>query len=175
MPSNQGVESAAEEQASVRDTSRTGWILVGVQALLLVMLLALPWRRSLGESWPPNLLEVPGFILMVLGLTITMIAMLGLGSALTATPVPSTTSTLRTGGIYGVVRHPIYVGILIAAFGFTLAVGSLWQVLLLVVLTAFLGAKALWEDNLLADHYGVPWFDYADHVGGFLPRLRSRR
>jgi len=152
---------------------RIGWALVGVQVLLILLFVLLPKRRGLLS--PPDLLDVLGIMLMVGGLAVLLIAFLGLGSALTATPVPEESAALRTGGIYSVVRHPIYVGLLIAALGFTLAVGSLWQVTLLVAMTVFFYAKAFWEDRLLAERHGVAWFDYADHVGGFIPRIRGPR
>lgn len=152
---------------------RIGWVLVGVQVLLIILFLLLPKRRGL--LVPPDLLDVIGVLLMIAGLAVLLIALLSLGSALTATPVPQEGAALRTGGIYAVVRHPIYVGILIAALGFTLAIGSLWQVLLLFVMAVFFYGKAFWEDRLLAERHGVAWFDYADHVSGFIPRIRGQR
>ena len=152
---------------------RIGWALVIAQVLLLILFVVLPKRRSLFA--PPDLLDVLGIILMIAGLAVLLIALLSLGSALTPTPVPQEGAALRTGGIYSVVRHPVYVGILLAALGFTLAVGSLWQVILLVALAVFFYAKAFWEDRLLAERHGVAWFDYADHVSGFIPRIRGSR
>lgn len=154
-------------------TSRIGWGLVVVQFALLAALVFLPKRRGL--ELPPDLFDVLGVALMILGLALVLIAFLGMGSALTATPVPLETAALRTSGIYSVVRHPIYVGLLLAALGFTVAVGSLWQVVVLVLLAVFFAGKATWEDRLLAEKHGVAWFDYADHVGGFWPRFRSDR
>lgn len=150
-----------------------GWALVAVQAVLLVLFITLPKRRSLFA--PPDLLDALGIVFMILGLAIVIIAFFGLGGALTATPVPQQSAALRTQGIYAVVRHPIYSGLLLAALGFTIAIGSLWQVALLVVLVVFFYGKAFWEDRLLAERHGVAWYDYADHVGGFWPRLRGNR
>ena len=152
---------------------RTGWMLVAIQAVLLIAFLLLPKRRGLFV--PPDVLDILGILLMVAGLALVLIAVLSLGAALTPTPVPQESAALRTSGVYGVVRHPVYVGILIAALGFTLAVGSIWQVILWVVLAAFLYGKAFWEDRLLAERHGVSWFDYADHVGGFVPRFWGSR
>lgn len=152
---------------------RIGWLLVGAQILLIILFLVLPKRRGL--LLPPDLLDVIGIVLMISGLAVLLIALLSLGSALTPTPVPQEGAALRTGGIYSVVRHPIYDGILIAALGFTLAIGSIWQVLLLIVMAVFFYGKAFWEDRLLAERHGVAWFDYADHVGGFIPRIRGPR
>ena len=168
-----GESAPHDPEAALRERARTGWILVGVQAVLLVALIFLPRRSSL--TWPLDVLEVFGIILMIAGLALLLIALLSLGRALTPTPVPVDGAQLRTAGIYAVVRHPVYVGVLLAALGFTLAVGSIWQVLVWFLLLGFFLGKAFWEDRLLAERHGVAWYDYADHVGGFFPRLWGSR
>ena len=150
-----------------------GWVLVGVQALLLILLVLLPKRRSLFA--PPDFLDVLGIILMVGGLALVIVSLVSLGAALTPTPVPQESAALRTKGVYSLVRHPVYSGILVAALGFTLAVGSIWQVIMWVALAVFFYAKAFWEDRLLAEKHGVAWFDYADHVSSFIPRFWGSR
>lgn len=164
---------ADEERAAVDRVRLIGWVLVGVQALLLILFVLLPKRRGLFA--PPDFLDVLGIILMVGGLALVIVSLVSLGAALTPTPVPQESAALRTKGIYSVVRHPVYSGILVAALGFTLAVGSIWQVLLWVVLAVFFYAKAFWEDRLLAEKHGVAWFDYADHVSSFIPRFWGSR
>ena len=171
------VTPGADEERSAADPAerqrRIGWALVVIQVMLLVVFLVLPKRRSLFA--PPDLLDALGIILMIGGLALVIIALVGLGAALTPSPVPQGSAALRTHGIYSVVRHPVYSGILVAALGFTLAVGSLWQVLMWVVLAVFFYAKAFWEDRLLAEKHGVAWFDYADHVSSFIPRFWGSR
>lgn len=167
------VTQGADEDKAADRTRLIGWALVGVQALLLILFLALPKRRSLFA--PLDFVDVLGILLMIAGLALTLIALVSLGAALTPTPVPQESAALRTGGIYSVVRHPVYAGILVAALGFTLAVGSIWQVVLWVALATFFYAKAFWEDRLLVEKHGVAWFDYADHVGGFIPRFWGSR
>lgn len=162
-----------DADTALRDRARTGWILVGIQAVLLVALIFLPRRSSL--MWPLDVLEFLGIVLMIAGLALLLISLLTLGRALTPTPVPVDGAVLRTSGIYGLVRHPIYVGVLVAGLGFTLAVGSIWQVLAWFCLLGFFLGKAFWEDRLLAERHGVAWYDYADHVGGFFPRLWAHR
>lgn len=164
---------ADEERAAADRTRLIGWVLVGVQALLLVLFVLLPKRRSLFA--PPDFLDVLGILLMIAGLAVVIVSLVSLGAALTPTPVPQESAALRTNGIYALVRHPVYSGILVAALGFTLAVGSIWQVVLWLALAAFFYAKAFWEDRLLADKHGVAWFDYADHVSSFIPRFWGSR
>ena len=163
---------ADEERAAADRVRLIGWVLVGAQALLLILFVLLPKRRSLFA--PPDFLDVLGIILMVGGIALVIISLVSLGAALTPTPVPQESAALRTKGIYSVVRHPVYSGILVAALGFTLAVGSIWQVVMWVALAVFFYAKAFWEDRLLAEKHGVAWFDYADHVSSFIPRFWVR-
>jgi len=164
---------ADEERAAADRVRLIGWVLVGAQALLLILFVLLPKRRSLFA--PPDFLDVLGIILMVGGIALVIISLVSLGAALTPTPVPQESAALRTKGIYSVVRHPVYSGILVAALGFTLAVGSIWQVVMWVALAVFFYAKAFWEDRLLAEKHGVAWFDYADHVSSFIPRFWGSR
>lgn len=176
MERNPASDQASDESVSDgSDIARLGWILVAVQVALLLAFILAPKRQSISDMWPPNVAELLGGILLGVGIAIMAVAFVGLGSALTATPVPQNGSALRTGGAYGVVRHPIYDGLLVACLGFLIAIGSWWQVAIYVVLIVFFLFKANWEDNLLADRHGVKWYDYADHVGGFVPRLRSSR
>ena len=170
-PSDPAAPDDADRET--RDRARTGWILVGVQVVLLIALVFLPRRSSL--AWPLDVLEFLGILLMIAGLGLLLISLLSLGRALTPTPVPVTGAGLRTSGIYGIVRHPIYVGVLVAGLGFTLAVGSVWQVIAWFCLLGFFLGKAFWEDRLLAERHGVAWYDYADYVGGFFPRLWANR
>jgi len=164
---------ADEERAAADRVRLIGWVLVGAQALLLILFVLLPKRRRLFA--PPDFLDVLGIILMVGGIALVIISLVSLGAALTPTPVPQESAALRTKGIYSVVRHPVYSGILVAALGFTLAVGSIWQVVMWVALAVFFYAKAFWEDRLLAEKHGVAWFDYADHVSSFIPRFWGSR
>lgn len=154
----------------VRDRVATiGWMLVSLQFLLLIALLVVPWRRSLGDLWPPDFTAVIGVAFIIGGLVVSGLAFVRLGSALTPTPVPVSGMTLRTNGIYAWVRHPIYSGMLLAGLGFTIAVGSVWQVFVWVLLVVFFVGKSMWEDLLLSEVHGVTWYEYADRTGGLIP------
>lgn len=151
-----------------------GWLLVGVQFVLFGLLVVLPWRiggtdLSVTDPW-----LWLGAIVILAGVAVALAGLLRLGSALSANPVPLPAAGLRTDGVYGVVRHPIYSGILLAALGFTVAVGSWWQVLVTVVLALFFTAKSRWEDAMLADEYGEQWQAWAQRTGAIVPRLRAR-
>jgi len=74
-----------------------------------------------------------------------------LGNSFSIFPKPVAEHGLRTNGIYGLVRHPMYAGLIGAGFGLGLATGNpvLWgpTVLLLV----FFDFKARYEETMLAE------------------------
>ncbi|MDP1788730.1 MAG: NnrU family protein, partial [Rhodoglobus sp.] len=87
------------------------YALVAVQFLLLGALVLVPrgtlWQLTAGTALVAGVLVLAGLVLVVLAGT-------GLGRALTASPVPRENAELVTGGVYAVIRHPIYTGLLVA-------------------------------------------------------------
>ena len=88
----------------------TGWTFVGVQALLLVGLLVIPWPTHVTN---PGWLDVAASVCFWAGVALAIAAGFVLGRSLTATPVPLEHATLRTSGPYRWVRHPIYTGVVL--------------------------------------------------------------
>lgn len=79
---------------------------------------------------------------------------------------------LVTGGPYGVVRNPIYLGM----FGLMFATGlalSHWGALLGAVVLFLIGnrIRIRAEENLLREAFGSQFDDYARRVPAFLPRI----
>jgi protein-S-isoprenylcysteine O-methyltransferase Ste14 len=68
--------------------------------------------------------------------------------------------TLVTGGIYSVIRHPSYLGLLINALGWALAFRSGVGVLLVVALIPFLLARIRSEEALLKSEFGDEYEAY---------------
>jgi protein-S-isoprenylcysteine O-methyltransferase Ste14 len=141
------------------------------QLALIVVLVLLRGR----DDWPvPDALTVASAIAVVLGLVIMIIGGTTLGRGLTATPLPNAHAQLRTGGLYRFVRHPIYSGVLLAAAGITAASGSVFRVLVFVLLAVLLSVKTRWEETRLAarfEGYGA----YAARTPRFVPFLPRQR
>lgn len=144
----------------------TGWLFVAAQAVLLVVLVALPG----GSAWPtPAPVRVLGIVLVAAGLALMGAAALRLGPALTPTPVPSARGELTTGGLYDLVRHPIYSGVLTAVVGIVARSGSLVTLAVGVATVAFFSLKARWEEARLAERY-PDYPAYAARTPRFIPR-----
>ena len=128
------------------------------------------------QDWPvPAALTAVCSVGTVVGLAVMVIAATGLGRGLTATPLPNAHATLRTGGLYRFVRHPIYSGLLLMMASITLASGSGFRLLTLGVLVVLLTVKARWEEARLAQRF-EGYADYAARTPRFIPvRLRQGR
>ncbi len=151
--------------------STIGWIFVLVQAVLLTALILLPS----GTAWSGSgAVRGAGFAAIVAGLVLIGVASLRLGSALTPTPVPTSSGQLQTGGLYRFVRHPIYSGVLLIVVGLTIRSASFVTLAVSIVTVIFFDRKANWEEQQLRNRY--PGYDaYATRTPRFVPGFTPRR
>jgi protein-S-isoprenylcysteine O-methyltransferase Ste14 len=146
----------------------TAWSLVAVQVMLLAGLVWFPGDRV----W-----AVPGWLVAMAGVMIAAGALLALagavrlGPGLTASPLPSAAARLRTTGVYGCVRHPIYTGLLLGGAGLILLGGRLTRVWVWLTLLALLWSKTRWEERRLAARF-PGYRDYATRTPRLIPDPR---
>src|SRR5215468_3563353 len=79
--------------------------------------------------------------------------------------------TLITNGIYGVVRHPSYLGLLINSLGWSLAFRSAVGVLLTLLLIPPLLARIHAEENLLHSEFGDEYKAYRSQTWRLIPGI----
>jgi protein-S-isoprenylcysteine O-methyltransferase Ste14 len=72
-------------------------------------------------------------------------------------------------GVYGRVRHPMYLGILLIFFGFTLATLSILSLIVWVVFFVFLDRMASYEEKDLVKLLGQQYIDYQRRVHKWIP------
>ena len=77
---------------------------------------------------------------------------------------------LVTHGPFAFVRHPMYLGLLVAALG-GLLIYRMWTLVFLVVNFLCLFFRARREEQILAIEFGEKWEAYCQRVPGWLPRL----
>lgn len=148
-----------------------GALLVLGQFVLLIAIIVLPH----GVSWPVSeALGTVAVLVLMAGLAITLFGVVSLGSSLTATPVPKDGAVLRTTGMYAIVRHPIYLGLILIGVGLTLPAGSVLTVLACSLLIALLSYKARFEERLLIAKF-PRYQDYASRVGRIIPFVGKLR
>lgn len=78
-------------------------------------------------------------------------------------------------GPYGLVRHPIYSGLLLAILGTAIAVGRLRDVLAFVLLAVAVWRKAGLEEGYMMQIFPDSYARYRSEVPGLFPSILPRR
>ena len=71
-------------------------------------------------------------------------------------------------GPYGFVRHPMYLGVLLVAFG-ALLIFRTWAMVIYAPTALVVFVRARREENLLAAEFGEQWQSYKDRVPPWIP------
>ena len=79
--------------------------------------------------------------------------------------------TLVTSGVYGVIRHPSYLGLLVNSLGWGLAFRSGVGVLLTALIIPPLLARIRAEERLLRTQFGAEYDAYCARTSRLIPRL----
>lgn len=134
--------------AETRSVQRVLIAVIAVAVLATPVVAALDWR--LGWSRAPVAVIVLGDVLVALGLALTFVVLLQNRYAASAIRIMAG-QTLVSTGLYGVVRHPMYLGALILVIGEPLALGSYWGLLVLLVVVPALALRIADEEDMLAN------------------------
>ncbi len=124
-------------------------------------------RRVLPSGYYPTL-AVFGFLLFLSGIAIFVVALIQLLRG----------KNLVTSGLYSVVRHPQYLGIILATLGLTLSESSLTGGTRLISLIAWmlLVVAYVWlayrEESSLQEKYGTEFLAYKKKVPFILPLIK---
>lgn len=147
--------------------ARGGWWVVG-QFILLGLAALLPRR---GPRWPRPLLwgaRLAALPALGIGGWLVASAPGALGANLTPFPRPRPTATLVRQGIYARVRHPIYGGLILLAWGWALLTANTSRLGCAGALVALFAAKARREETWLEERF-PEYAAYRDAVPRFLP------
>jgi protein-S-isoprenylcysteine O-methyltransferase Ste14 len=103
-----------------------------------------------GWSTVPTAIVVFGNALVLLGLAIAELVVVQNNYAAATITVEKGQPVVST-GLYGVVRHPMYVGALIMTVGMPLALGSYWGLLTMIPALLVFGARITDEEKALRE------------------------
>lgn len=171
-----GVTLGSTRPARGQDVTRSERDPLAMVALALLPLVipgVAAWGGRIGR-WPlpaPDPVGWLGVALTGLGLWIRISAMRQLGARFSPLLALQREHALETTGWYSLVRHPGYLGTLLANWGAALAFGSALALPLAGALTLVQFDRVRREERLLAGHFGDAWRDYARRTGALLPRL----
>jgi protein-S-isoprenylcysteine O-methyltransferase Ste14 len=134
-----------------------GWV-----ALQLLLFGAIAACGFFGVYWPASIegfAVVLGLILALAGGVELLLGIVALGSSMTPFPRPRLGAEFRRGGPFGLVRHPIYGGLILVALGWSVAEAPL-ALLPTAALAVLLDLKSRREEAWLGQQYP----EYAAYV-----------
>jgi protein-S-isoprenylcysteine O-methyltransferase Ste14 len=145
-----------------------GWLVIQVLLLTAIVLAGLFGAGPRGpQSWLPTSI---GAVLLVAGLILGVRGLRDLGAAMSPFPRPLAGTRIVRTGVYRHVRHPIYGGIILAAFGWAMVMASPTAVILAVVLLFFFELKARREEVWLYEQ-DEEYAQYRASTRRFIPGI----
>jgi protein-S-isoprenylcysteine O-methyltransferase Ste14 len=129
-----------------------GWVLIQIVLFWLVIATGVgfagAWTRE-----ARSVTTVVGVLVGLAGLALALKGLVDLRGALTPLPRPRDDAELVETGVYGLVRHPVYGGLVIAAVGWGLFTASFVALLVTAVLLGFFRLKSGREEAWLRERY----------------------
>lgn len=146
-------------------------LLVLVQFILFALLAGALFLLPAGQVLWARLL---GFLVLALGLGVVILSVLTHTwvnrNIVNISPEPNARNQLVRSGIYGLIRHPIYSGVMLAALGAALTHGHIVGIGIALVLCAFFTYKSTFEERWLSQVY-PDYAEYQKHTGRFWPKF----
>ncbi len=131
-------------------------------ALILILLLHFVYPIASILTGPWNLV---GLIPLLLGIILNLLADQALKQHNTTVKPFQESNALIVDGVYGITRHPMYLGFVLILIGVSLLLGSISPyivVLLFAVFVEFVFIRQ--EEEMLEDSFQVEWVQYKSKV-----------
>ena len=131
------------------------------------------WERLLSRGFVVTSTLIL-WVFAALGLWIRVSAMRQLGARFSPLVALQRDHALETTGWYSHVRHPGYLGSLLASLGAAISFGSALALPLFSAMVWFQWRRVRHEERVLAGRFGELWRAYAARTGALLPRFLGR-
>jgi protein-S-isoprenylcysteine O-methyltransferase Ste14 len=143
--------------------SRGGWWVVGQVALFALYGAALLGTDVLDVGTGAAAIRVVGVVMVVAAILIGVWSLRLLGSDLTPYPAPQEDSSLQEHGPYRIVRHPIYLAVVLGTVGLAVALLNPAATLVGLSFVPYFAAKSGHEERMLAKRF-AGYADYRSRV-----------
>ncbi len=114
--------------------------------------------------------QLSGSMIFVFGMIVCFFSILQLNRNLSPFPTPKRDGKLIQSGLYKYIRHPIYTGIILVTFGFSIYTASGFRLLISLLLLILFYFKSLYEEEKLIEFFDS-YPEYKKKTGRFLPKL----
>ena len=171
MASDKLKDHQAKQHAGREDLTGEHRLGDTVQLILLLLFLAVWILDSFVLGFSTFLAEsVPRYVRFPVGIILLIFTFFLEKSGLnTVFGRPQETPHVITGGVFSVVRHPIYLGAILGYAGMAFMTLSLASVALLVIIIAFYWYISRYEEKLLTQRFGDAYREYMRKVPMLFP------
>jgi protein-S-isoprenylcysteine O-methyltransferase Ste14 len=149
-----------------------GWVIAQFILIPIVCLVAYLFPiATIAPIWDDPLrraVRVLGAVVAVIGIGLVFVGARGLGPNLTPNPKPRDAGVLVQTGVYAIIRHPIYAGIILLVLAFGLYQGSLGGLMAAMLTFVFFDQKSRREERWLRAKF-PNYADYARHTRKLIP------
>jgi protein-S-isoprenylcysteine O-methyltransferase Ste14 len=145
---------------------------------LVILWVVIPGSLILGsftanfEGWKEDhfLLTKIGIGFLLGGGTLRWAAIIQLGKSFTVDVAISADQQLKTNGLYRVLRHPSYTGLLMMVFGLSLTMNSLYAVLIIMIpIITAIAYRIQIEERSLSEAFGEAFTRYKQKTKRLIP------
>jgi protein-S-isoprenylcysteine O-methyltransferase Ste14 len=165
-----GYFAGGNVSAGEREDRGNRWVLSAFSVLLLLDVCLPPWADRRGIwTFDGETVRWAGVALFAAGGVLRLWPVYVLGDRFSGLVAIQKGHRLVTGGIYSVIRHPSYVGLLANSLGWGLAFRSVIGVLLTASLLVPLAARIQAEERLLASQFGAEYDEYRRRTSRLIP------
>jgi protein-S-isoprenylcysteine O-methyltransferase Ste14 len=144
---------------------------VGAQSILFALFIGFQlWPLGIIPGFNlPEPLPAIGLGIVGLGSLCIAIALLQLNERLSPFPTPKANARLLQNGLFALVRHPIYTGLILAFGGWSIRNQSLEQMAITLLLWVLFSFKARYEEKRLLQRF-PDYAEYRKKTGRFWPK-----
>jgi protein-S-isoprenylcysteine O-methyltransferase Ste14 len=166
VPSGGGLSTGEKEDRGNR------WVLAAFTVIALLMAFFSSYTDRIGFwTLDGDAMRWVGVVLCFLGGLLRVIPVYVLRNRFSGLVAIQPGHRLETRGIYGVIRNPSYLGLLISSLGWVLAFRSGVGVVLVATLLVPLLARIRAEERLLRQHFGTEYEAYCARTWRLLPGI----
>ncbi len=151
---------------------------VGILGFVGVALATAIWMFATVRSLPGGLdwaLRISGVVLLSLAGLLAVWGLRSIGRQMASQAEVRPDTELVTGGAFRLVRHPLYLSVLLLWAGGALALASWFMAACTAALVPLFVARSRLEERMLGRHFGDAWAAYASSVPMLLPVRPGRR
>ena len=160
-----------------RESSGSRLVVIAVNGAGYALIFATDYRLGpLDLQWIHATLApfVAGFVLTVAGIAFAIWARIYIGRNWSSSVTIKQDHQLIRTGPYSLVRHPIYLGVILASLGTALALRQVRGLIALPIIVAGFWYKARLEERFMMQHFGPEYQGYRRETTALIPFGRRR-